>query len=261
MLISEVTSTGAANPWLEGRRPNPQARLRLFCFPYAGGGAMIYRRWRDELPATVEVCPVQLPGRETRLLEKPFTALRPLTEALGRAMWSQLDMPFAFFGHSMGAVIGFELARWLRRERGPSPVHLFVSGRTAPHLLDSEPPTYNLPDPEFLEDVRRLNGTPAGVLECSELVQLLLPLLRADFGVCQTYTPLPEPPLDCPITAFGGLQDDRAGRGKLEGWREHTAASFSLRMLPGDHFFVNSSRRLLLQTLSQDLRRIVDTLA
>lgn len=260
MKSSNPTDSATLNPWLPAPRPDSTASLRLFCFPYAGGGAMIYRTWADSLPKSVEVIPIQLPGRETRLRETPFTSLQSLVETLGPVLLPYLDRPFAFFGHSMGGLISFELARWLRRHHELQPVHLFVSGRWAPQIVGPDPPSYNLPEAEFLEEVRSLDGTPEEVFQHPELLQLLLPLLRADFTVCQTYTHLEEEPLRCPITVYGGLQDRSVGRAKLEGWRQHTAASFVLRMFPGGHFFLHGSQQQLLHTLAHDLAQVVRAL-
>jgi medium-chain acyl-[acyl-carrier-protein] hydrolase len=251
-----MTSTRPTSPWLKCTQPNPGAALRLFCFPYAGGSSLIYRAWPEHLPWTVEVCAVQLPGRGERLGEPPYTNMPALVGALADSLLPHLDKPFAFFGHSMGALISFELIRELRRRGGPTPAHLFVSGRRAPQITKDEPPTYGLPEADFLENVRRFNGTPQEVLEHPELMRLLLPLLRADFAVCQTYVYRPEPPLVCPISAFGGLQDRDVPREYLEAWREQTAAAFSVRMLPGDHFFLRTFQPLLLSTFSQQLRRL-----
>jgi medium-chain acyl-[acyl-carrier-protein] hydrolase len=153
----------------------------------------------------------------------------------------------------MGALVSFELTRLLRQQNEISPVHLFVSGRRAPQIPDPKPPIHALPELEFIEELRRLNGTPEAVLENAELMQLLLPILRADFTVLETYVYTHQPPLDCPITVFGGLQDQEANPDELEAWREQTSASFSLQMFPGDHFFINSDRLLLMEVLSKKL--------
>jgi medium-chain acyl-[acyl-carrier-protein] hydrolase len=241
--------------WFGTVKPNPKAQLRLFCFPYAGGGASIYRTWWQSLPPLVEVRPVQLPGRENRLSEPPFTRVEPLVQAVAEALLPHLNLPFAFFGHSMGAVIAFELARKLRAVINLEPLHLFVAGRIAPHLIDLEPPTYNLPDPELIEELRRLNGTPREALEHPELMHLMLPLLRADFQLVQTYAYVDGAPLDCPVTAFGGLQDPEVSREELAAWREHTTGAFSLRMFEGDHFFLQAAQTQILQIISQELRQ------
>jgi len=250
-----MSCTLGTTPWLAYSRINPAARLRLFCFPYAGGGALIYRGWPSLFPTTIDICPVQLPGRATRLSEPAFTRLAPAVSAIAEAIMPLLDRPFALFGHSMGALISFELARWLRRERGISPVHLMVSGRHAPQLEKEELVPYDLPEPAFLEKVRYLNGTPTDVLKQPELLQLVVPLLRADFELCQSYDYSAEAPLDCSLTAFGGLQDCEVKRPDLDAWREHASGAFTVRMLPGDHFFLNTSQHLLNRVIVQELNQ------
>lgn len=244
-------------PWLAGGKTNPRAEARLFCFPYAGGGDSIFRAWQKVLPEAIAVCPVQLPGRGARISEPPFTELGLLVRAAAQALAPHLDKPFAFFGHSMGALVGFELARHLRRGGGPQPVHLFVSGRCSPQTL-KEPLADDLPDSEFREALRRYNGTPAEVLENPELMELLLPAVRADFAVCKSYVHAPEPPFSFPVTAFGGLEDPGVSRECLDGWREHTTGPFVLRMLPGDHFFLNTSTRPLLEAIAKELEQDVE---
>jgi len=243
--------------WFNIPKRSPHARVRLFCFPYAGGGAPIYRNWPRLLPAEIEVCAVNLPGRGGRIKEAPFTDLHEMVSAIAEAIVPHLDLPPAFFGHSMGAMISFELARKLREMRNVRPAHLFVSGRRAPQLPNDDPITHDLPEPQLLEEVRRLNGTPTEVLEHPELMQLMLPLLRADFSVVDTYEYRPGAPLGCPVTVFGGLQDVEVSRQHLEAWGEQTTAAFSVRMLPGDHFFLNSPspQALLLRIVSEELQK------
>src|SRR5438552_2333015 len=154
----------ALDTWVLRPRPDPRARLRLFCFPYAGGGASQFRTWAEGLPPEVELCPVQLPGREGRLRETPFTRIAPLVAALVTALRGYLDTPYAFFGHSLGALVGFELARALRRTGGPGPRGLLVSAYRAPDLPDPDPPLHLLSSPAFWDELRRLNGTPPEVL-------------------------------------------------------------------------------------------------
>jgi medium-chain acyl-[acyl-carrier-protein] hydrolase len=166
-------------------------------------------------------------------------------------------MPFAIFGHSLGALIGFELVRQLRREQRTCPLQLFVAGRVAPQLPKRRPPIHNLPDNEFLSEIQRYNGIPEEVFHHTELMELALALLRADFTIHDTYTYKAERPLDCPITAFGGAQDGEVTQEHLSAWRAQTARAFSLRMLPGDHFFIHSSRDILLQEIAQDLTRFI----
>lgn len=257
MMTSPALGT-AVRPsrWLVIPKEKPSARLRLFCFPYAGGNAWTFHKWPESLPAWVELCALQLPGRGNRMHEHPFTSLLPLVQAVAPEIEPYLDRPFAFFGHSMGAMIAFELARHFRRERGLLPSQLLISGRRAPHLPRTEKDLSSLSEPEFLDSLRDLNGTPKEVLENRELMQLMSTLLRADFAVCTRYTYRHEPPLSCPIMAFGGLSDREVSRKQLEGWGEHTSASFSVRMLPGDHFFLNSDQSTLLTLLTHELNRV-----
>lgn len=234
---------------------NEQAKIRLFCFPYAGGTNMIYRTWGKSLGPSIAVCTAHLPGRERRVNEKPYTSAQAVVEAAAEAIIPHLDLPFAFFGHSMGALISFELTRHLRRLKLPMPLHLFLSGRAAPQFGERERVTYNLPADEFAEELRRLNGTPREVLEHQELMDLMIPLLRADFEVCETYNYREEPALDCPITAFGGVYDESVKGEMVAAWREQTTRSFRLCMMPGDHFFIHSALNRILPIVSQELSR------
>ena len=261
MVMSAPSNLSAGSrAWFAPLKPNSEAEVRLFCFPYAGGSSNIYREWPNHLPPNVEVWVAKLPGRENRLLEAAHKELAPLVEGCAQAIVPHLDKPFVFLGHSMGAILSFELSRLLRSGHGVEPAHLFVSARPAPQLPDPTRPTYNLPEPEFIEEVRRLNGTPREVLQDSELMRLILPLLRADFAVCQTYTYIPSQPLGCPLTVLGGLQDADISREHLEAWRDQTRGPFSLRLLPGDHFFISASRSLVLRIVAQELLRISKTI-
>jgi medium-chain acyl-[acyl-carrier-protein] hydrolase len=241
------------DPWLEYYHPRRTCRIRLFCFPYAGNGAVMFRSWQDAIPDSIELCPVQLPGRGRRLHDPPFTRLTGLIQAVSTALHPLLDKPFALFGHSMGALICFELARAWRRELQLTPEYLFVSGRRAPQLSVPDSPTFNLPEAELIVELRRLNGTPEDILSNPGAISLMMPLLRADFEVVQTYLYSSERPLDCPIKAIGGLEDMGTSQEHLLPWREQTANSFSLSMFPGDHFFINQVRRELCRLLASTL--------
>jgi medium-chain acyl-[acyl-carrier-protein] hydrolase len=243
----------AASNWIVSRSPNTNARVRLFCFPYAGAGASAFRAWEDQFPEAIHLCRVQLPGRDERIREKPLAHVSDLTGLLVRELEPYLDLPYAFFGHSMGALIAFELARSLRRKNCPVPSHLFLSARRAPHLPARTRPIHDLPVDEFKQELRFFAGTPEQVLENDELMQLLLPTLRADFSVCETHTYLPEVPLAIPITAFGSLGDPEVFRDELEGWRSHTASTMTLTMFPGDHFFLHPMRSQLIEIIGREL--------
>lgn len=243
----------AAISYLAYHKSRSPLKMRLFCFPYAGGSALIYRGWEAGLPAEVEVCPVQLPGRGNRLREPPFRRMQPLAADAARSLRPLFDKPFAFFGHSMGAALAFEIARLLRADSGPRPSHLFISGRQAPQFPPTAPPTHDLPEPEFIEELRRLNGTPPEVLNEPELMRLMLPLLRADFEVVETYAYREEPPLDIPFSVYGGVRDEEVSREELEGWCEQTSASCRLRLFPGEHFFIDTARELVLEKITREL--------
>lgn len=231
------------------RRP----AIRLYCLPHSGGTAAVFRSWPEALPPDVEVQAAQLPGRETRIAEPPVRRLELLVEPLAAAIAREAQLPFALFGHSLGGLLAFEVCRRLRRLGAAGPVQLFVAGCRAPHLPSPDPPIHALPDEEFLVELRRLNGTPADVLEHRELLRLVMPSLRADCEAAETYSHRPEPALGVPIAVYGGTDDDRVDFADLAAWRRHTTGDFSLRMLPGDHFFVTESEAELLALVSERL--------
>jgi surfactin synthase thioesterase subunit len=250
----------APGTWFQNIHVRGRVDLKLFCFPYAGGTASIFRSWVNLLPSAIHVIPVELPGRGARLSESPYISLPSLVEDLAEAILPHLDRPFAFFGHSMGAVIGFELARYLRQAHGREPYALFASGRRAPHVPDTDPLTYNLPHDEFIEELRRIDGTPSEVLEHAELMELMLPLLRADFQLIQTYKYLEGDPLRCSIFAYCGSQDEEENRELMSKWQEQTVSRFKLHVLPGDHFFLRPAQGLLLELLARDLYEVNRTI-
>jgi surfactin synthase thioesterase subunit len=199
---------------------------------------------------------VQLPGRENRLAEPSYRRLQPLVQAVADGLTPNLDGPFALFGHSMGALVSFELARELRR-RGRFPACLLLSSFRAPHLPDPDPPIYHLPDAEFIQELVDLGGTPPEVLENAELMELVLPRLRADLEVCDTYSYAPEAPLACPITVFGGVDDQEVHPEELEGWREHTSGAFHLRLYAGGHFYLHETGGALQQAVAEELAHVL----
>ena len=244
----------AINSWIACSRPNARATLRLLCFPYAGGGGSPYLQWADFLPGTIEICTIQMPGRDARIVEPLVTRMETLIQTLAGAMESYGQIPYAFFGHSMGALVGFELARALRRRRRTGPVVLFASGCRAPQLPDPGSPIHGIDTPAFIAELRRLEGTPEEVLQSTELMELLLPALRADFALCETYVYEDEAPLDCAISVFGGLDDPRTTRAELESWRLQTRRSFRLHMFSGNHFFLQQAPLQIVQEVARDLQ-------
>lgn len=232
--------------------PRPRARLRLYCIPYAGSGAGIFRTWPDGLGDLVEVRGVALPGRERRFNEPALTSVNAIADQLAPALTGEPGPPFAIFGHSLGAKIAFEVTRRLTASGG-GPVHLLVSGARAPHLGESDPPYHRLPDAEFLAAVRALGGTPPELAANEEFLELMLPTLRADFMAAETYRLPPARPLPCPITAFGGAADPLVARADLDAWAAHAGDGFRVHALPGDHFFLASARARLLELIGREL--------
>lgn len=239
--------------WATCPRPMQHAALRLFCFPYAGGGSAIFRDWAHALAPAIEVWTVQLPGRERRIAEPPIASIGGLVDALHEGLGASLAGRYAFFGHSMGALLCFELARRLRQSGRDGPAGLIVSGFRAPHLPDERPPISELPLPAFVAELRRMNGTPAGVLEHDELLALVLPALRADFCAVEGYRYQSQASIACPVFACGGRTDPHISWDDLNAWREHTSGAFGMQLFDGDHFYLQSQRDALFATLLQQL--------
>ncbi len=242
----------ADNRWFESLS-TARGQLRLFCFPYAGGNAHVFRDWQRPFAPEIDVCLVHLPGRARRAGERPYTVMQPLVQELADVIRNKVDGRFAFFGHSMGALISFELARELRRRDQHGPAHLFLSAYEAPTVVRALPHTFNLPEQELLAAIKNLNGTPKEFFEYPEIQSLLLPLLRADFELTDTYSYAAESPLACGITVYGGEQDERATVKNLDPWRLQTSAECEIRVFPGGHFFIESQKAEFLRILRQDL--------
>jgi surfactin synthase thioesterase subunit len=250
----------SASRWVAYASATPAPRLRLFCFPHAGSGTAAYRAWAGSLPPDVQLALVQLPGREARMAERPFTRMRDLVAALMPALRPHLDVDFVFFGHSMGAHVAFETARALAAE-GLSPRHLVVSGNRAPRLPFPRARIHHEPDERVLAEFARLGGTPRDVLADAQLMSLLLPILRADLELCETYAYAPGPPLDLPLTVLGGARDPDVPIEALEAWRGETRGPFTLRLFDGGHFFLYEDRARVLASISEALRatRVAET--
>src|SRR5262245_3978605 len=234
-------------------KPNPEAKMRLFCFPYAGGGTPVFHSWPEILPNDVEVCSIQLPGRGTRLAEVPLRRIEDIIAELIPALVPYLNKPFAFFGHCLGAMIMFEVAQKLAQEQGPAPIHLFASGAPAPHLYLASS-LYALPESKFLEMLRLVNFTNTEALfKDEELLQLILPTVQADFEVAAHYRYAPRPRLNCPVTAFGAWEDIFAPLAAVEAWRGYTSSSFNIDIFHGEHYFLEDQRALLLESITEKL--------
>ncbi|MFG2500687.1 thioesterase II family protein [Streptomyces sp. NPDC048441] len=245
----------AQGTWVSAGAGLPDAALRLFCFPHAGGGAGFFRPWRAALGSDVEVCSVVLPGREARLRETPYRSmtemLPPLTDAI--AEWA--DRPYAILGHSTGAAVGYEVARRLAAHPVGPPRALLVSGRRSPYSPPAGPPRHLLPQREFLQAVFDLGGTPPELLGQPELLELFLPALRGDFALNETYRPLPGGPLDCPVTAFTGQHDPEVTPEQMTEWRRVSTGPFGLRVFRGGHFYLDGAPGDVAAAVKEELDR------
>lgn len=245
-----------SDKWFVCPQPQNGAEARLFLFPYAGGGPASFSKWCLELPASIEGRVVHYPGRGSRHNEPLLTDLRLLVENLSRAILPLLNTPFVFFGHSLGGLVAFELARQLRRQNLPQPQALFISACGAPQLPDPHVPIHHLPDADFQRALKELNGIPTEILQNPDVLKLSLPILRADFAMVESYRHQMDAPLDSPIIALGGLDDPRVSRERLAGWANQTATRFESHYFPGDHFFITSAKVSILAKICSSLSNV-----
>ncbi len=227
-----------------------EAEVTLFCLPFAGGGASAFRSWKQAFPSTVDLQPIQLPGRENRITEP----LKIDPEEVADAMLSRINRPYAIYGHSMGARLGFDVIRVLRHRGAPMPKRFYVAASRPPDLFEPIARIADLPDDEFVARLENLGGTPSGVLDIPELRELLLPVLRADFHWIDNYRYQPGEPLPVPIVGFAGLSDGSVPAEKMRGWDDHTSEGFRLHTVAGDHFFLHSNADEVTRMIRQDLR-------
>jgi medium-chain acyl-[acyl-carrier-protein] hydrolase len=258
-MKNSATGNSGKSKWFIMDTSDNSVDIRLFCFPYAGGGASIYRSWYGELDDGVDVCPVQLPGRENRIAETPFTNIKLLTDLLADAIYPFLDKPFVFFGHSMGSQIAFELAGKIKTKFDMEPLQLFISGCHAPHLNTPPPLIHEYPDNEFIRGIKNYGGTPEAIFLNKDLTELVLPALRADFLMTENYKAKIRKLLTCPITSFCGTEDHRYYDDLIKAWSRHTSGPFDFYMVPGDHFFIKYSEKIVIQKVKKVIRGILDT--
>ncbi|CAM3249514.1 thioesterase [Corallococcus sp. ZKHCc1 1396] len=240
--------------WFPSRKPLPEPKLRLFCLPFAGGSAAIYTPWANALPAGVELCAVQLPGRERRLMEPAYRSLPELLEALMPVLLPLMDRPFVVFGYSMGARIGLEVVRKLRSQGGPRPLGFIAAAAPPPSHNDREP-IHQLDDAGFIAKLREYEGTPEEVLQHKELLDLIIPTLRADFGLAWSGDGLDTAKLDIPLSVYSGKTDKHVGPELIEHWREESTADVRIRQFDGGHFFIRSHAPAVLAAVREDLAR------
>lgn len=238
-----------SNKWFIRPLAKRAPHLRLICLPYAGGSASTYMSWAAHLPPEVELIAVQPPGRGTRTGEAPYAAMAPLVDELLSVFPEVVDRPYVLFGHSLGSRVAFELALRCQQMGLPLPVSLIASGSRPPHLRRSEHPIHDLPEAEFIAELRELNGTPEEVLQNEELLQLVIPLLRADFRIAELYLAA-QTRLACPLVVFGGTEDHEVSRQDLDAWRDLSTYDCEIHWIPGGHFFIEQNRALVLQKVN-----------
>ncbi len=241
------------NKWIVIPQPRASAKIILLCFPFAGGSSNSFRPWVPLMPPAVELRAVELPGHGTRLSEPLAQDIKELIEPIARGILPTLDKPFAIFGHSMGALLGFEVALFLQQQFNKVAEHVFLSGHGAPGSPRHEPKIHHLPKPQFIAKIKEYNGTPQEVLEHEELMELMIPILKADFRICEMYQHYSNNKLMAPITAMGGINDPSTFREDLEAWKNFTTGDFKVRLFPGDHFYLLQQKVNLLKAILTDI--------
>ncbi|HEX3789595.1 MAG TPA: thioesterase domain-containing protein [Pseudonocardiaceae bacterium] len=254
-MIIVRTVENSASRWFAGSSVGSsdfgpdESAIRLFCLPYAGGGAVAYRGWQDSLPRTVRLDVVALPGRETRLAEPPSFQVRDIAAALA----GRIDRPYAVYGHSMGGRVAFEVVRELRRMNVPLPMRLYVAACRPPHVPEPLPEAARGSDDALIREVTALGGTPEEIFADPDLRSIVLPIIRADFEWLDRYRYVPEPPLSVPIVGIAAVDDPTAAPDEMAGWARHTTGPFRLHSLRGGHFFLSGEREQVTGLIAADL--------
>lgn len=242
--------------WFEPVKIEPFAKLNLFCFPFAGGGCAVFKYWQDSFCRT-NIYALQLPGRERRIREKPISDISKIVDQISDALQEKKNEPFGIFGHSMGALIGFETIRLLKKKDFPAPLVFFPSAFRAPHIANPNKPIHFLPRMQFIEELKTYGATPQALIDDEETMDLLLPMIRADFSIHERYTYYQDQPLACPIMVHGGKDDCKVSSNDLKEWKLYTASSFSYTEHEGGHFFLMENRNSLLNSINIQLAKIL----
>jgi surfactin synthase thioesterase subunit len=241
--------------WLVGREAPEVQRASLICFPPVGGSASLFSSWRNLLPPDISLFAVQLPGRENRYGEAPIRSCADVVDQLGPVIAARTTGPIVLFGHSMGALLAYNIARWLALHGGGrTPELLVVAGRMAPHLDAKLPAMGSLLDSELIAMLRALGGSPPGILEDPELARLFLPALRADLMVVETYRHTAARPLNVPLLALSGRSDPLCDAASVEAWGRHTARDFAHHSFAGSHFFIREHAAEVVAVIVREIR-------
>jgi surfactin synthase thioesterase subunit len=247
-----------SSDWFVRPLPKLAPATRLICLPYAGGSAATYVPWSRLIPADVELIAVQPPGRGSRMAQAPHSQMEPLVTELMSVFAQVTDRPYVLFGHSLGSRVGFEVILECQRRGLPLPAHFIASGSRAPYLPKRELPIHDLPDAQFVEALRDLAGTPEEVLNNSELMQWLLPLLRADFRIADQHRAA-RTAIACPLTVLAGTEDETIPAQDIEAWRDLAAGECDIQWVSGGHFFVERNREWVLERVGAILARVRST--
>jgi surfactin synthase thioesterase subunit len=235
-------------------------KIKLFCLPYAGGSAAVYKYWKQYLHDRIELFPIELAGRGSRIGEPFYGSVEEALEDIHRIIISNLEeQPYALFGHSMGSVLVYELAYRIKELGHPYPVHMFISGRYPPGFVSKKKVLYDLPDKEFVDEVFKLGGTPKEVLKSNELMELFLPILRADFRITDTYRHIEKnTKLDCDISVLWGKREKGATIFDVAKWHDYTSKSCKIHMFDGDHFFIHDYKKDVAAIINSSLIDFAD---
>ncbi|WFB10995.1 alpha/beta fold hydrolase [Streptomyces sp. LX-29] len=247
--------TSQSGAWLRRFRPAPDATVRVVCLPHAGGSASAFFPLSRHLPPSVDLLAVQYPGRQERHQEKALTDLGALADEVAAALTPMTDLPLLLFGHSMGAVVGFETAARLESGGANPPLGIIVSGRRSPTIHRHET-VHLLDDAGLLKEIQALSGTQARILDDPDMVRMIVKPLRADYTAIETYSHSSGVRLRCPVSAFVGDCDPRVTPAEAEAWRGLTSGPFWLRTFSGGHFYLNGAEREVAAAMVEDLRTL-----